>query len=285
MAITSASDIPSLSLLYKLGKLSPAPAGTKPPTTISFSSTALPAPSKSFNDRIGLIRGDITTLSVDAIVNAANSSLLGGGGADGAIHRAAGRGLVRECRSLGGCPTGSAKITAAYSLPCRKVIHAVGPVYDMLQPEESERLLTGCYEKSLELAVQYGCRTVAFSGLSTGVYGYPSREAAPVAITAVRKFLEGKDGASLDKVVFVTFEKKDVDAYNDFLPLYFPPVTESSKVETQDAAAACSAQGAEAKAEAKAEAEAQEVASELPDVPKTDPDATGPAEKKQKHTD
>lgn len=211
------SEIPTLSLLYKLNKLTH-PTSARLPAAVTGPSAPI-RPSKSLNDRVGLIRGDITTLAVDAIVNAANRSLMGGGGVDGAIHRAAGPELAKECSTLGGCETGSAKITRAYRLPCRKVVHAVGPVYDELQPDLSERLLRGCYATSLRLAAEAGCRSVAFSAISTGVYGYPSREAAPVAIRAVREFLESEDAeGKIDLVVFVTFEKKDVDAYNEFLP-------------------------------------------------------------------
>jgi len=205
MTIIPVAEIPSLALLYRLKKL--VPAETTPHN-----------PSKSFNDRVGLIRGDITKLEVDAIVNAANKSLRGGGGVDGAIHSAAGPGLLRECRTLGGCETGSAKITGAYELPCKKVIHAVGPVYSRSYVEECTEDLAACYSTSLELAVQNDCRSIAFSALSTGVYGYPRQVAAPVAIRAVRKFLEGKDGDKLEKVIFTTFVVKDVDAYNHWLP-------------------------------------------------------------------
>jgi len=210
------SEIPTLTLLYKLNKLAHHGTTRLPSAVTSLSKP--PAPSNALNSRVGLIRGDITTLAVDAIVNAANRSLRGGGGVDGAIHRAAGPELVRECRALGGCATGDAKITGAYELPCRKVIHAVGPVYDDLRPDVSERLLRSCYTRSLQLAVGNGCRSIAFSGISTGVYGYPSREAAPIAIRAVREFLEGDTEGKIALVVFVTFEKKDVDAYNDYLP-------------------------------------------------------------------
>jgi O-acetyl-ADP-ribose deacetylase (regulator of RNase III) len=210
MTLINASEIPTVSLLYKLKKLTP-----PEPTT---EADILPPFSQSFNDRIGLIRGDITKLKVDAIVNAANNSLLGGGGVDGAIHAAAGRDLYRECKTLKGCKTGSAKITNAYELPCKKVIHAVGPIYSSSYKEESEEDLTGCYTTSLGLAVENDCKSIAFSALSTGVYGYPSNDAAPTAIKAVKDFLEGKDGDKLEKVIVCTFVQKDVDAYNHWLP-------------------------------------------------------------------
>jgi O-acetyl-ADP-ribose deacetylase (regulator of RNase III) len=209
MTIIPAAEIPTISLLYRLKKLIPA---------IEIDSEPPPKPSQPLNDRIGLIRGDITKLEVDAIVNAANNSLLGGGGVDGAIHSAAGPGLLKECRKLKGCDTGSAKITGAYDLPCKKVIHAVGPVYNSNFVDESEQDLASCYTTSLELAVENHCKTIALSALSTGIYGYPSNKAAPVAINAVKEFLEGKDGDKLEKVVFTTFVQKDVDAYNHWLP-------------------------------------------------------------------
>jgi O-acetyl-ADP-ribose deacetylase (regulator of RNase III) len=211
MNIVSAAEIPTVARLYNLKKLTPAAIDS---TAAAVTTT----PSQSFNDRIGLIRGDITTLGVDAIVNAANNSLLGGGGVDGAIHRAAGRGLLAECQKLNGCRTGYAKITDAYELPCKKVIHAVGPVYSSREADESEKLLASCYTTSLELAVANDCKSIAFSALSTGVYGYPSDEAAPVAIKAVKDFLEGEDGDKLEKIVFTTFVPKDVAAYNKWLP-------------------------------------------------------------------
>ena len=141
-----------------------------------------------------------------------------GGGVDGAIHRAAGPKLLKECRALDGCDTGSAKITNAYELPCKKVIHAVGPVYSSRYKEESAEALRGCYTTSMELAAQNDCKSIAFSALSTGIYGYPSNAAAPVAIQAVKDFLEGPDGEKVEKVVFCTFVQKDVDAYDRWLP-------------------------------------------------------------------
>lgn len=221
MTIIPVEEIPTVSLLYHLKKLVPAAINPE-------SSEVVPTPSQSFNDRIGLIRGDITKLEVDAIVNAANNSLLGGGGVDGAIHRAAGPELYDECETLNGCETGSAKITNAYELPCKKVIHAVGPVYHYDDVEEAEANLAGCYTTSLKLAVENNCKSIAFSALSTGIYGYPSEEAAPVAIRAVKEFLEGEDGDKLEKVIFCTFVQKDVAAYNNWLPRFFPS-TESAE--------------------------------------------------------
>jgi len=164
--------------------------------------------------RIKLVEGDITKQGVDAIVNAANSSLLGGGGVDGAIHRAAGPELLAECRTLGGCPTGSAKITKGYKLPAKFVIHAVGPVYRDGRHGEPE-LLAGCYRTSMELAEQKGCKSIAFPAISCGVYGYPMADAARIALTTVAGMLAARTG--VEEVRFVLFGRP---AYLTFEQVY-----------------------------------------------------------------
>lgn len=160
--------------------------------------------------RIGLVKGDITGVSADAIVNAANTTLLGGGGVDGRIHYVAGPELLAECRTLGGCPTGSARITRGYRLPARFVIHAVGPVYRDGQSGEPE-LLAGCYRTALKLAVENGCRTVAFPAISCGVYRYPLEAAARIAFREVTSFL--KSDTRLERVLFVLFDQPAYDVY------------------------------------------------------------------------
>ncbi|OJX37909.1 MAG: O-acetyl-ADP-ribose deacetylase [Chloroflexi bacterium 44-23] len=163
---------------------------------------------------IHVIHADITTLTVDAIVNAANGTLLGGGGVDGAIHRAAGSQLLAECRQLGGCRTGQAKITKGYQLPARFVIHTVGPVWHGGQHGEAE-LLAGCYRHSLEIATQNQLKSVAFPSISTGVYGYPFHLAARVAISTVKDYIQLDN--SLSEIIFCCFSLKDKLIYDQLL--------------------------------------------------------------------
>lgn len=160
--------------------------------------------------RIRAEQGDITRVKVDVIVNAANSTLLGGGGVDGAIHRAAGPGLLEECRTLEGCPTGEARITGAYNLPHRHVIHTVGPIWRGGGQGEAE-LLASCYRASLDLALDHACDSIAFPAISTGAYGYPLEAATQIAVTAVREHIIAAD-AGID-VVFCCFDSRALAIY------------------------------------------------------------------------
>ncbi len=166
------------------------------------------------NNRIDVVEGDITRQNVDAIVNAANTSLLGGGGVDGAIHRAAGPDLLAECRTLGGCPTGEAKITQGYRLPAKWVVHTVGPRWRGGDDGEGE-LLASCYRNSLTLAAKHGVRTVTFPAISTGVYGFPFEPATRIAVAETRRFLETDE--LIEKVVFVCFGARDFETYQAIL--------------------------------------------------------------------
>jgi O-acetyl-ADP-ribose deacetylase len=168
----------------------------------------------STSAKIDIVRGDITKLDVDAIVNAANTTLLGGGGVDGAIHRAAGPKLLGECRALGGCPTGEAKITRGYNLPARFVIHTVGPVWSGGNRREAE-LLANCYRNSLRLAVENKIRTIAFPAISCGAYRYPISAAAEIAMRTTRDFLATND--RIDEVIFVAATEEIFAAYQKLL--------------------------------------------------------------------
>jgi O-acetyl-ADP-ribose deacetylase (regulator of RNase III) len=163
---------------------------------------------------IEIFHGDITTLSVDAIVNAANSSLLGGGGVDGAIHRAAGPGLLQECKSLGGCLTGEAKITSGYNLPAKFVIHTVGPVWKGGNNNEEE-LLARCYRSCLRIAENMKLKILAFPNISTGVYGFPKERAASVAIREVKDFT--MEERKIEKIIFAIFDTENLKIYKELL--------------------------------------------------------------------
>lgn len=164
--------------------------------------------------KIELIKADITQLEVDAIVNAANNSLLGGGGVDGAIHRAAGPQLLTECSAIGGCPTGEARITKGYDLKAKHVIHTVGPVYQGGNNNECI-LLANCYRNSLKLAVENGCGSIAFPNISTGIYGFPKEEAAEIAIHEVKLFLSSNN--LIKQVIFCCYDNENYSIYNKIL--------------------------------------------------------------------
>ena len=166
-------------------------------------------------DRIKIEQGDITKLRVDAIVNAANTSLLGGGGVDGAIHRGAGPELLEECQTIGGCPTGEARLTGGYKLAAKHVIHTVGPVFNKNETEQSKELLTACYRNSLQLAADNAISTIAFPAISCGVYGYPIEDACKVAIDTTTSFLN--DNKIIEQVIYVLFSSTDRKVYEKYL--------------------------------------------------------------------
>ena len=164
--------------------------------------------------KIALIEADITTLEVDAVVNAANSSLMGGGGVDGAIHRAAGPGLLAECKSIGGCPTGEARITKGYDLPARYIIHTVGPVWHGGIEGEDE-LLASCYRSSFQIADKYKLKTIAFPAISTGIYGFPKKSAAAIAVYEARAVIQFNQ--EIEKIWFVSIDGETTKIYREML--------------------------------------------------------------------
>jgi len=168
---------------------------------------------KEILEKIEVKQGDITKLKVDAIVNAANKSLMGGGGVDGAIHRAAGPDLLAECKTVGGCPTGEARITGGYNLFASYVIHTVGPVYSG-KPQD-RRLLTQCYLNSLKLVNDYNIKSVAFPAISCGVYGYPIKEACQIAVDTTCEFLD--KNRLIEKVIFILFSTENINVYENYL--------------------------------------------------------------------
>ncbi|KAF2765383.1 A1pp-domain-containing protein [Teratosphaeria nubilosa] len=270
----SLTHIPTLTDLYASSSLAPA-------------STTRPNATSKYNSKISLLRADITKLSTDAIVNAANNSLLGGGGVDGAIHNAAGPGLLDECRTLHGCDTGDAKITDAYDLPCNKVIHAVGPVYYSAKREGMHaRLLGSCYTRSLDLAVENECRSIAFSCLSTGIFGYPSSEAAETAIRAVNWWLDRDEerASRMERVVFCAFLGKDERCYEELLPQFFPPDAPEQgdgKVEKVEGAATGGAVEEPAKSVEEGAKEAEVTLPIMPAVPTKEPGEEGQPDAKK----
>jgi len=163
--------------------------------------------------QLEVVRGDITKLTVDAIVNAANSSLLGGGGVDGAIHRAAGKELLRACEKLGGCPTGSAKATPGFNLPAKWVFHAVGPVWSGGSRNEDD-LLAGCYRRCVELAREHGVESIAFPAISTGIYRFPRQRAAEIAVQTVREQLQS---GGPERILFCCFDDETAEIYRKLL--------------------------------------------------------------------
>ncbi|KAI8980051.1 A1pp-domain-containing protein [Trametes punicea] len=205
------SKVPTLRELYKAGVLRSAE-----------SAKARYPPTSALLDRVSLYQGDITRLEVDSIVNAANRSLRGGGGVDGAIHAAAGPSLLEECRKLNGCETGDAKITKGYNLPARHVIHTVGPVYSSSNVEVKAQQLASCYRTSLQLAVKHSLKHIALPSISTGVYGYPIQDATHIALDVVRHFLDSPDGDKLERTIFVVWSDADKRVYENLIPLYFP---------------------------------------------------------------
>ncbi|CAG8576744.1 8080_t:CDS:10, partial [Paraglomus occultum] len=211
------TNIPTLKQVYETGgiQLKMLPDRKTRQRTVKLEAS-FPHEDK-FNEKISIIQADITRLKVDAIVNAANRTLLGGGGVDGAIHRAAGDLLWKECRSLNGCDTGDAKITKGYDLPAKHIIHTVGPI------GENREALRSCYQRSMEVLCEKNLRTIAFSNISTGIYGFPRDAAAHVALKTLREWMESDSNADLvDRIIFCVFDDDNLYVYRYLLPVYFP---------------------------------------------------------------
>ncbi|KAK7548854.1 hypothetical protein IWX49DRAFT_617866 [Phyllosticta citricarpa] len=222
-------DVPTLPELYN-----PSAPLQWPLKRLEMSPNRTPAmpPNAAFNAIIGLINADVTSMTIDAIVNAANERLAGGGGIDGAIHARAGDELSAACKTFPilhdnvRCPTGQARVTDSFKLPCRKIIHTPGPVWTLTQEKaEAKRLLCNCYHNSLDAAVENGCRSIVFPPISTGIFGYPNQFAADDALSAVRAWLQqqGED-VPMDKIVFSNIDQRDMEAYLLLIPRWFPPV-------------------------------------------------------------
>ncbi|KAK9471912.1 A1pp-domain-containing protein [Dipodascopsis tothii] len=207
--MTELQQIPTIAQLYAKRLLTAAPR-------------ALAASAPGLNAKVSVVRADITKLKVDAIVNAANTRLGGGSGVNGAIHAAAGPNLPVECSKIGGCETGDAKITSGCDLPARFIIHTVGPVYHEHAALDSKKLLVSCYSRSLKVGLHSGATSIAFSSISTGVFGYPIEDATLTAVETVREFLEGPEGAEINRVLFVVFSAKDEQIYHKVVPMFFP---------------------------------------------------------------
>ncbi|KAK4684612.1 hypothetical protein P7C73_g5560, partial [Tremellales sp. Uapishka_1] len=207
--ITTPGDIPTLSDLYAQDAI--------PPPEIP---PAYPY-DEALNKKISIWRGDITLLKVNMIVNAANKSLLGGGGVDGAIHRAAGEELLDECETLGGADTGETKLTQGYRLPAKYIAHTVGPVYSRSRVEQCERQLESCYASSLRLCSHHGGGSIGLCSISTGVYGYPLQDATEIALETTRRYLETQ-GDKISRVIFVVFSARDEKCYRSTVPYFFP---------------------------------------------------------------
>ncbi|KAI9632723.1 A1pp-domain-containing protein [Dioszegia hungarica] len=234
--ITDVGDIPTLHDLYASKELTPL---SEAELIDEMGDAEGYAADESLNKRVSIWRGDITVLKASMIVNAANSSLLGGGGVDGAIHRAAGDELYEECKTLGGAETGETKVTGAYDLPSTFIAHTVGPIYSTRNPGQSQDQLESCYRTSLEHCQEKKAETIGFSSISTGIYGYPIGDATHVALEQTRIFLEKDD--SIKRVIYVVFSAKDERVYRSLAPIYFPtpaaPAADSAAEPAVDAAA------------------------------------------------